>query len=99
MRRSPLFPVASAHNELVGGLVMARLMAQSRLAPGSRRAFLASDRALRLAAAVRVVARGHGDAANMRLATQPAALAGLAERLVLVFGIADLADGGMTGKQ
>ena len=53
---------------------------------------------LALAATVGVVDRVHGDAADMRALAQPAAAAGLAERLLIVVTVAHRADGGAAGR-
>src|ERR1041385_1343862 len=81
-------------DQLVGLLLrLARAQAQGRLAP--RRLGVAAGAGLALAAAVRVVNRVHGRAADLGPLAQPARAAGLAARLVLVLQVADLAQGGL----
>src|SRR5690349_1490735 len=53
---------------------------------------MTSAGSLTLAAAVRVIDRVHGDAAIVRTSSQPAHASGLADRHVLVIGVADLSD-------
>ena len=78
------------HDELVGALRVARLVALGRHAP--RRHRVPAARGLAFAAAERMVDRVHRHAAHVRPLAQPAASAGLADRHVLVIEIADLAD-------
>ena len=79
-----------ADDELIGPLVVARLVAACRLAPRGHR--MTSAGGLAFAAAVRMVDRVHGHAAVGRANAQPAVASGLADRNVLVIGVADLAD-------
>src|SRR5262249_43613750 len=76
-------------DELLRALVVPRLVALRRLAPG--RLGVVALRAP-LAAAVRMVDRIHRDAAHVRAPSEPAHPARLAVRQVLVFEVADLAD-------
>src|SRR5262245_45610981 len=78
------------HNEFVGALTVARLIAACRLAP--RRHRMATARGLAFTAAVRVVHRIHRHTAVVRTLAHPALAAGLADRDVLVVEVADLAD-------
>src|SRR5437764_3636268 len=80
-----------AHDHLRGALVLARLVAARRLAPG--RDGVPPARSLPLAAAVRVVNRVHRDAADVRAYAVPARAPGLAVGDVLVLDVAHLADG------
>src|SRR5258706_4259544 len=77
-------------HEAIGARVIAGLETHRRLAP--RRLRLATDRRLRLAAAVRVVARRHDNAANSGSPTHVTLVAGAADLLVLVLDVADLPD-------
>src|SRR5215469_15342183 len=70
--------LSPVHDELVGALVVARLVAACRLAPGSHR--MAPAGGLAFAAAVRMVHRVHGHAAVHRLFAQPDVAAGFADR-------------------
>src|SRR5215218_1671837 len=90
---SPL--AATADDELVGGLALAR--AALGLAP--RAGWVAAAGALALAAAQRVVDRVHGHPAGGRALALPAVAAGLAPADQLLLGVADLADGGPAGGQ
>jgi hypothetical protein len=73
----------------------ARREALGELAPrGDEVLAAAAALGLALAATVGVVDRVHGDAADARAAAEPAVAAGLAERLLVVVAVADLADGG-----
>src|SRR5205807_7100107 len=87
--RSFLSPV---HDELIGALVVACLVAPSGLAP--RRNGMTSAGGLAFTAAMGMVYRVHGNAPVNRLLSQPAIAAGLADRDVLMLYVADLADGG-----
>src|ERR1039458_2600025 len=84
----------TAHDEPVGPLIVAGLETASRLAP--RRDRMTAAGSFAFAAAVRVVDRVHGHAAIVRHLAQPPRTSGLTERHVLVFHVADLADGGHT---
>src|SRR2546428_3751139 len=90
-----LAPLPSLHDPALGALVVPRLVALGRLAPGRLRVV-----ALRasLAAAVRMVDRVHRHAAHLRAPAEPADAAGLAEGDVLVLEVADLPDGGAAGE-
>src|SRR5688572_11022991 len=55
---------------------------------------MAAARGAAFAAAVRMVDRVHGDAADVRAATEPTLAAGLADDDILVVGVADRADRG-----
>src|SRR5450759_3297634 len=81
---------AAVDDELVGALVIARLVAARRLAP--RRHRVTSARGLAFAAAVRVVDRVHGHAAIVRTLAQPARAPGLADGNVFVVQVANLPD-------
>src|SRR5205085_2770668 len=85
------FHPSVAHDHLRGALVLARLVAARRLAPG--RDGVASARSLALAAAVRVIHRVHRHAADVRAYAVPARAPGLAVGDVLVLDVADLTDG------
>src|SRR5262245_27060028 len=86
-----LASVAARNNELVGGLVVAGLLAFGREAP--RRDRVAAARRAAFAAAVRVVDRIHGDAAVMRPPAHPTLAPGLADRNVHVVRIRNRANG------
>src|SRR5450432_3198150 len=79
-------------NELVGRLVRTSAGALGRLAP--RRDRVTAAGGLAFAAAMRVVDRVHGDAADVRAAALVAVAAGLAHDLVHVVGVRDRAHGG-----
>src|SRR5688572_367298 len=85
---SLLARVTTAQDLAVGLLVVTRLLALGRDAPGRDPVHAAVG-----AAAVRVVDRVHGDAAGRRADAQPARAARLAEDGVLVVRVADGADG------
>src|SRR5256885_6686095 len=89
LRRLFHSPVADDHH--LRPLVLARLVALGLHAPG-RYGGLRRGRAA-FAAAVRMVDRVHCHAAHRRAHAAPALAAGLADRLEVMFGIADLADG------
>src|SRR5690606_2556815 len=78
---------------LLGALVLAGLVTLGRDAPRGDRMRVALA-GLGLAAAVRVVDRVHGRAADGRHDAAPAAGAGLAELLEVVLVVAHFADGG-----
>src|SRR5215213_5730931 len=80
-----------ADDESSGRLGTTGPIAHRRLAP--RRLGRHPGRGLALASAVRMVAWVHDDATNLRPLAQMARPAGLAEVLVLVLEVADLADG------
>src|SRR4051794_175615 len=82
---------SAVDDELVGPLVVTRLIATRRLAPRSPR--VTSAGSLALTTAVRVIDRVHGDAAVVRTLAQPARTSGLADRNVFVVEVADLPDG------
>src|SRR5437899_3198256 len=88
---SPRLLLAPHDDEAVRPLVVPRLVAFGRHAPGRLRMV-----ALRapLAAAVRMIDGIHRDAANARATSEPARPSRLADRDVLVLEVADLADGG-----
>src|SRR5215207_3999392 len=86
-----LFNSPVAHDHVLRALVLARLVAAGRLAP--RGDGVATARGLALAAAVRVIDRVHGDAADVRADALPARAPGLAEGDVLVLDVAHLPDG------
>src|SRR5665213_4424513 len=76
--RTPHLLFASpVHDEFVGALVVARLVAARRLAP--RRHRMASARGLAFAATVRVIDRVHRNAAVMRALAHPALAAGFTQ--------------------
>src|SRR3954468_24063245 len=79
-------------DEASGQFVDAGAVAHGRLAP--RRLGRHARRALALTTAVRMVARVHDDAADFRPTAHVARPAGLAEVLILVIEVADLADRG-----
>src|SRR3954467_12294746 len=81
-----------ADDVAVGLLALAaRAVPDGRHAPGGLR--MVAERRGALAAAVRVVDRIHGRAARLRAHAHVALAAGLADRDVLVVGVADHADG------
>src|SRR5574342_10354 len=84
---------STVHDELVGTLAVACLVAARRLAP--RRHRVTSAGSLALAAAVRMVHRIHGHAAVVRALAQPARASSLADGNILVVEIAHLPDGGV----
>src|SRR3954451_19389800 len=87
-----LAATATAHDVAVGRLVLlARAVAESRLAPRGHGMAAGCRRAL--ATAVRVVDRVHRRAARLRALAQVTRAAGLADRDVLVVGVANGADG------
>src|SRR6266481_2364443 len=87
---APLF-LSPADNELVCALVIARLVAAGRLAPGCNR--VASAGSLALTTAMWMVNRVHGHAAIHRLLAQPDIPSGFADGHVLVVHVADLSNG------
>src|SRR3954451_4414667 len=87
-----LAATATAHDVAVGRLVLlARAVAESRLAPRGHGMAAGCRRAL--ATAVRVVDRVHRRAARLRALAQVTRAAGLADSDVLVVGVANGADG------
>src|SRR5690606_36210376 len=84
---------AIAHDELLGALVLARLVALGRHAPRGDRVRVALP-GLGLAAAVRVVDRVHRRTADGRLDAAPALGTGLAQLLEVVLDVAHFTDGG-----
>src|SRR5215210_1119395 len=88
----PLLPVARSDDQTSGRLRPPGAVAHRRLAP--RRLGRHPRRGLALAAAVRMVAWVHDDTADFRTLAHVAGSPGLAEVLVLVVEVADLADGG-----
>src|SRR4051794_7810414 len=93
-RSSPLLlaSATSADDHGVGSLaLLAGAVAQRRLPPRGDR--VAARRLVRLAAAVRVVDRVHGDAAGLRANALVALAAGLADGEILVLGVGERADG------
>src|SRR5690606_28461365 len=84
---------AIAHDELLGALVLARLVTLGRHAPRRHRMRVALAGAA-FTAAVRVVDRVHGGATNGRANAAPTLGARLAQLLQVVLAVADLADGG-----
>src|ERR1051326_3027767 len=80
------------HDELVGRLAAAGLLAHGHLAPLGLR--LAADGRFALATAMRMVAWVHGRAANGGAEAHVARSAGFANRDRGVLGITDLAQGG-----
>src|SRR6185295_7665739 len=89
-----VLPAATAANDqLVGFLVLrAGALAERRHAPRGDR--VAAALRLAFTTAVRVVDRVHRRAADGRALPEPARTAGLADGLVAVLDVADLADGG-----
>src|SRR5947209_1568506 len=87
---APLF-ASPAHDELIGALVVACLVATGGLAPGRDR--MASAGGLTFTTAVRMVDRVHGNAAVYRFFPEPAITSGFANRNVLMVYVADLAHG------
>src|ERR1700694_5447641 len=86
-----LASVAARNDELVGGFVVAGLLALGRGTP--RRDRVAAARGAAFAATMGVIHRVHGDAAIVRPPTHPALAPGLADRLVHVVRVRDRADG------
>src|SRR4029077_3905766 len=80
---------APLHDLPVGALVIARLLPKRREGPRGLRV-IALD--LAFTAAVRVIHRVHGHAANGRFAATPTRASGLAVGLVLMVEVAHLAD-------
>src|SRR5215213_3276424 len=87
----PLLPAPRADDQPSGRLRPPGAVAHGRLAP--RRLGRHSGRGLALASAVRMVSRVHDDASDLRALAHVPGAAGLAEVLVLVVEVADLADG------
>src|SRR3954469_6279474 len=86
-----LAAAAPADDVAVGLLALAaRAVPDGRHAPGRLR--MVAERRRALAAAVRVVDRIHGRAARLRADAHVALAAGLADRHVLMVGVADDAD-------
>src|SRR5205823_11183022 len=79
-------------HETIRARVLSGLEAHSRLAP--RRLRHAPHRRLRLAAAVRVVARRHHHATHFRTPAHAALVTGTADLAVLVLDVAELTDRG-----
>src|SRR5437773_1765661 len=77
-------------DEAIRARIPARLETHGRLAP--RRLRHATDGRLRLATAVRVVARRHHDATHRGTPAHAPLVAGASDLLVLVFDVAELAD-------
>src|SRR5579863_2655912 len=80
---------APADDQIVGRLLLARLVALGGLAP--RRLRMVSFR-LALATAVRMVNRVHRNSTHVTALAEPSRAPGLADRNVFVIEIADLAD-------
>src|SRR4051812_41692279 len=87
---SELLLAAPAHDELIGPLVVPRLIATSRLAPRGYR--MPSARSLSFTTTVRMIHRVHRNAPVMRTLAQPPRPSRLADRDVLVIDVADLPD-------
>src|SRR5271165_6187723 len=81
--------LSAGHDELIGPLVIARLVAAGRLAPRSHR--VTSATGLAFTAAMRVIDRVHGYAAVYRAAPQPAGATRFADGNIFVIEIAYLA--------
>src|SRR5205807_7223758 len=84
-----LFHSAIAHDHFLRALVAARLITTRRLSPGGNG--ISAARGLAFSAAVRMVHRIHGHAANVRPDSFPAGTPCLTVRYVFVFDVADLA--------
>src|SRR5580765_7989055 len=82
----------SCRHEPIRLRVLSCLEAHRRLAPGRLR--LSADGRLRLAAAVRMVARRHDDAAHRGTPAHAALVARATDLAVLVLDVAELADRG-----
>src|SRR5580700_10073108 len=82
--------LASSHDECIGALVVARLVAARRLAPRGHR--MAAAGSLAFAAAMRMIDGVHRNSTVMRTPTRPAHTPCLADRNVLVIGVTDLSD-------
>src|SRR6188472_42977 len=82
---------ATANDELLRGL---GLVASTALGLAPRRHGRAAAGGLALTTAERVIDRVHGHTTGLRTDALPAVAAGLADLDELVFGVADLADGG-----
>src|SRR6185312_3175930 len=78
------------HNELIGSLVVAGLIAARRLSPGRYR--MTSARGFAFTAAMRMIDWVHGHAAIYRAAPHPALASRFADGDIFVIGIAYLAD-------
>src|SRR5688572_12061610 len=83
---------APRNNGPVGPLVVPRLVTSRRLAP--RRNRVAAAGGLAFTAAMRMIHRVHGHAANRGTLAQPARAAGLADPYIFMIRIAYLPDGG-----
>src|SRR6188472_3019549 len=92
-----LLRAAAADDVFVRSLVVARLRSEGLVAPSVDRTLLASDRRLGFTTTVWVVAGRLDYASHVRLAAEASVLTGLTDRLVLVLGVADLADRGSAG--
>src|SRR3954447_23411846 len=92
MPGGPLLPVSRADDQSPGRLRPAGPIAHRRLAP--RGLGRHPRRGLALAAAVRMVTRVHDDASDLGPLAHVPGATGLAEVLVLVVEVADLANGG-----
>src|SRR5918993_2773903 len=90
---TPLLRLAmpAAHDQATGRLAAPRPVPHRGLAPGRLRGHARGG--LALAATVGMVPRGHRDAPDLRTLPHVARAPGLAEALVLVIQVADLADG------
>src|SRR5215469_1104082 len=82
--------IATAHNELIGSLIAARLITQSRLTPGSLR--LATDWRTPLTTTMRMVARIHNRASDRGATPHVTRAPGLSDTQVLVVYIAHLSN-------
>src|SRR5947208_14322822 len=85
-------------DEFPGSLRPPGLVAFGLLAPGRHRMRIPRPR-FSFAASMGMIDGIHGDAANMRPPPLPADPARFPDRDVLVIGVADLADRGLTGDQ
>src|SRR6185436_18893556 len=85
-------PMAAADDQPPGGLRATRAVAQGGLAP--RRLGRHAGRRLALATTMRVIARGHRDAAHLGPLAHVPRAPGLAEALVLVLEVRHLPDRG-----
>src|SRR6266699_6236561 len=87
----PPASIATTHNELIGPLVVARLIPQCGLAPGRLR--LTANRRTPLTTTMWMVARIHNRATDGRTAAHMAGTPGFTDAAVLVIDIAYLPDG------
>src|SRR6266704_3406565 len=86
----PSTSIATAHNELIGPLIPARLVTQSRLTPGSL--WLTTDGRTPLATTMRMVPRIHGRTSDRRTAPHTTRSSSFANAAIFVIYISHLSD-------